>query len=354
MITLPVNLKKSYDVLIGRNLLSETGKLLATRIKPCKAVLVCDNTVAGLYGDVVSNSLSQAGFETISYRFAPGEASKNPATLISLLEFMAKNEVTRSDLIVALGGGVTGDLAGFAAAVFLRSIRYIQIPTTLLAAVDSSVGGKTAVDLKGGKNLMGAFHQPEWVLCDVDTFSTLGNDLFSDGICEMIKASVIADPGLFDLLCCGKQIDDLPDAIAKSIAVKASLVSQDERDKGVRQLLNLGHTVGHAIEHLSHFTVRHGQAVAAGMAVIARASARAGLCEGSAADAIQQALLSHALPVATPFDSYSLAAAATSDKKRLGKTINLVVPTAIGSCSLHPLPMESLPAFIQLGLEGSI
>ncbi|MBR2431292.1 MAG: 3-dehydroquinate synthase, partial [Clostridia bacterium] len=194
-----INASTEYDVLIGKDLLGKTGELCAEVIKPCKACIVTDDTVASLYLGVVDASMKKFGFDTVKFIFPHGEYSKNTSVLVELLEFLASNELTRSDCLVALGGGVVGDLCGFAAAVYMRGIKFIQIPTTLLAAVDSSVGGKTAVDLKAGKNLAGAFHQPARVICDYSTLDTLPSETFADGCAEVIKYGAICDRSFFDI-----------------------------------------------------------------------------------------------------------------------------------------------------------
>ena len=254
--------------------------------------------------------------------------------------------------MAALGGGVTGDMAGFAAAVYLRGIRYVQLPTTLLAAVDSSVGGKTAVDLAAGKNLAGAFCQPAAVLCDTDCLKTLPPDVFADGAAEAVKTGVLADPSLFTLFEDGTLTADPGAVIARCVQYKAGVVERDEKEQGERKLLNLGHTVGHAIEKCSGYTIPHGHAVAAGLAVIARAAERLGWTEGPIAERIAVCLAKNGLPTGTDFPAETLAEAALSDKKRAGGDITLVVPRAIGRCELKTLPVAELLPVIRAGLEA--
>jgi 3-dehydroquinate synthase len=252
-------------------------------------------------------------------------------TLNAALEFFAASRLTRSDLVVALGGGVTGDLAGFAAAVYQRGVRFAQLPTTLLAAVDSSVGGKTAVNLRAGKNLTGAFHQPEIVVCDTDCLRTLPEAELGNGLAEAIKYGVLCDRALFDRLSGGCPPALMSELIEACVRHKSFYVSKDEKDNGDRRFLNLGHTIGHAAEKCSGFTIPHGRAVAAGMAMIARAGERLGLTEPGTAAEIERALFQNGLPVTADYEATALLAAARSDKKLEGDEITLVVPRRIGA-----------------------
>ena len=253
MRSVTVKTSATYEVLIGSGLLQKAGEAVKKVISPCKAAIVTDSTVVHLYEETVRQSLTEAGFSVCTFVFPAGEASKNIHTLSHLLEFLAKEEMTRTDLIVALGGGVTGDLAGFGAAVYLRGIPFVQIPTTFLAAIDSSVGGKTAVDLEAGKNLAGAFYQPKRVLCDTDVLQTLPEVVFADGIAEALKYGVLGDAALFEKIAGGDFRQDLEEIIETCVSMKRDVVEEDEFDTGKRQLLNLGHTFGHAIEQKSHF-----------------------------------------------------------------------------------------------------
>ena len=256
MDTVKIECSRPYEVLVGAGLLDTAGEHIARTTGCQTAAVVADDTVDALYGDRVQVSLERAGCRVVRFRFPHGEQSKTIATYVQLLHFLAENRLTRSDAVVALGGGVTGDLAGFAAATFMRGMALVQLPTTLLAAVDSSVGGKTAVDLPQGKNLAGVFHQPSLVLCDCDTLDTLPADVFRDGCAEVIKYGVLCDAQFFESL--QKPVNEQREAvISRCVRIKSDIVSRDERDKGERQLLNLGHTIGHAIEQCSGFTVSH-------------------------------------------------------------------------------------------------
>lgn len=347
-----IRTSSKYDVLIGRGLLTSCGKLLRDVTEPCRAAVVTDSTVKSLYLSQVQQSLKKAGFEVCSFTFPAGESSKNMATLSALLEFLAEQHITRTDCVAALGGGVAGDLAGFAAGCYLRGVRFVQIPTTLLAAVDSSVGGKTAVDLAAGKNLAGVFHQPVAVFCDTDCFNTLSEETFSCGVAEAVKTGVLEGEELFSLLEAGGARKHIDEIIARCVAYKGKVVAEDEFETGLRKTLNLGHTVGHAVEKCSNYAIPHGQAVSIGMAVIARASAKLGYCAEAAARRIVMALKNNGLPTATDFSAEQLASAALKDKKRAGGNITLVIPKGIGNCVLQTVPVERLLDIIQAGLEG--
>ena len=350
--TIPVRTSPAYTVQIAPGLLGRCGSLLQAMLPPCRMAVITDDTVAPLYLERVVRSLTDAGFAVVSYVFPAGEAHKNMDTLSAILEFLAREHLTRTDCVAALGGGVVGDMAGFAAAVYLRGIRYVQLPTTLLAAVDSSVGGKTAIDLAAGKNLAGAFLQPAAVLCDTECLQSLPADVFADGAAEAIKTGVLSDESLFALFEDGTLTAAPADVIARCVAYKAGVVERDETEQGERKLLNLGHTVGHAIEKCSGFCIPHGHAVAAGLAVMARAAERLGWTQEPIAGRIAACLAKNDLPTGTDFSAADLARAALSDKKRAGDTITIVVPRRIGTCQLRKLPVSELEALIAAGLEG--
>jgi len=347
-----------YRVQIGPGLLKTCGESLAPVIGPCRLGLVVDSTVAPLYLDTVTDSLRRAGYDAAVYIYPAGEAHKNFDTLAEILEFLASRQLTRSDCVAALGGGVCGDMAGLAAALYLRGVRYVQLPTTLLAAVDSSVGGKTAIDLKGGKNLAGAFLQPSAVICDTDTLRTLPPAVFADGAAEAVKTAVLSDAGLFNCMeDGGLQLLEPAPVIAACVKYKAGVVERDEKEQGERKLLNLGHTVGHAIEKCSGYTIPHGHAVAAGLAVITRAARGLGWMSEDAVkqhdgDRVCSALEALGLPISTDFSAGELAEAALADKKRRGDIISIVVPRGIGDCFLKTIPVTELKAVFQAGLEG--
>ena len=346
-----VTASKNYDVLVGRGLLQELGQHCKNLTKAQKVAIVSDSNVWPMYGQRAVKSLEDAGFcGTVSYVFPAGEESKNGETFLSLLNFLATEKLTRSDCIIALGGGVVGDMTGFVAATYLRGIDYIQLPTTVLAAVDSSVGGKTAIDLPTGKNLVGAFYQPKLVLCDIDTLDTLPEDIFRDGCAEIIKYGVLYDPQLFTHLQEKAMDFDRKAVIARCVELKRDVVAADEFDRGERQKLNLGHTIGHSVEANSHFTVSHGKAVAIGMAIVSRASAKQNICSVETAAKIENILRSFSLPTATADTAEEIYEGALSDKKRFGNTVNLIVPVEIGNCIIHTVTTQELKPFIEAGL----
>ena len=350
MKTVHVNASREYDVLIGSGLLPSLGEHAARISKVRRVCIVSDSNVWALYGETAKSSLLDSGLEVTSFVFPAGEESKNGTTYLQLLNHLAENQLTRSDLIVALGGGVVGDLAGFVAATYLRGIRFIQVPTTLLAAVDSSVGGKTAIDLPAGKNLAGAFCQPNLVLCDTDCLNTLPEDIFRDGCAEVIKYGILYDPQLFAYLSETALAFDREKVIARCVELKRDVVAEDEFDTGARMKLNLGHTIGHGVEAQSNFEISHGKAVAIGMAIVTRSACCAGLCSAETRDAVLAILEKFALPISCAYTSESLYLSALSDKKRSGGTVNLIIPKAIGGCAICPTPVTQIHSFIEAGL----
>ena len=343
MKTVEVRASGAYTVKIGSGLLDALGRELSA-LASGSVLVVTDSNVAPHYLQRACASLRQAGFAVCSVEIPAGESSKNLENFGLLLRVLAQKRLTRTDTVVALGGGVTGDLAGFAAASYLRGVRLVQVPTTLLAMVDSSVGGKTAVDLPEGKNLVGAFHQPALVLCDTDTLDTLPEAVFREGCAEVIKTAILFDRPLFRQLAQQGTGFDREDVIARCVAHKRDIVAEDEFENGSRRLLNLGHTVGHAVEKCSGYTVSHGAAVAIGTAVMARAFCREDREENLAV------LKKFGLPLETDFTPEELAQAALSDKKRQGDTVTLVVPTAVGHCELCSIPVSELQSVIEAGL----
>lgn len=323
-----VNASVSYDVLIGKGLLEQSGSLIRDVLGPCRLAILTDETVAGLYLDRLMNSL---GDGCMTHVIRPGEQSKTIDNAMRFIQSMAEYGMTRSDAVIALGGGVVGDLAGFAASVYMRGIPFIQIPTTLLAAVDSSVGGKTAVDISAGKNLVGSFHQPSLVICDTDTLVTL------DGFAEVIKYAFLSDVTLLDC--------PLEEMITRCVSIKRDIVGADEFDHGQRALLNFGHTVGHAIEKLSGYTISHGEAVAKGMVRAARIARQMGLEDCT--EAIQGTLERYGFDLSCQYDAEKLFEAALSDKKRNGTGITLVLPISLGKCGLYNMPVSQFKELLE-------
>ena len=352
-----VSTGRPYDVLIGRGLLGEAGTQLKAVLrpdaslseKPCQAALITDTQVGPLYAAPVKASLEAAGFSCEVCEFPAGEASKTIGTYTGLLDFLADKKLSRSDCLVALGGGVCGDMAGFAAATYLRGIPFLQIPTSLLAMVDSSVGGKTAVDLPAGKNLVGAFHQPCLVLCDPDVLSSLPEAFCRDGSAEVIKYGMLGNEAFFESLGETPILEQAEAVIETCVSMKRDVVEADEFDTGERRKLNLGHSFGHAIEKCSRFGISHGLAVAAGMAIVTRAAVRKGFCEPSALPRLLSLLERYRLPLGTDFSARELAAAALSDKKMAGGKLHLIVPETVGRCRILPVPPTELASWLNAG-----
>jgi 3-dehydroquinate synthase len=349
--TIDVTASTPYQVEIGRNILPSLGqRLRALCPKARRVVLVTDDSVFPLHGQAALDSLSHAGLEATAYILPHGESSKTAQNLMEVLNFLTTQHLTRSDCLVALGGGVIGDLTGFAAAVYMRGIAYIQVPTTVLSMVDSSVGGKTAVDLPAGKNLMGAFWQPRQVLCDISLLDTLPEAIFTDGCAEIIKTAVLFDPDLFRCLARDGKAFDRESVIGTCVGHKRDIVNEDEFDTGRRSLLNLGHTLAHAAEACSDFSLSHGRAVAIGTATVCRAAAKAGLCSAALAAEVTALLEKFGLPTRTDIPIEQLMVPMLSDKKRSGDTVKVVVPRALGQCELRPMNAAELQAFMASGL----
>lgn len=310
-------------------------------------VVVTDENVKPFYLDRYMQNLQSVGFDVYSFTIAPGEESKSGEVYLELLNYLAEIPLTRADALVALGGGVVGDLTGFAAATYLRGIKVIQVPTTVLAVVDSSIGGKTAINLPAGKNLAGAFHQPALIWRDVTMLESLPADTYLNGMAEVIKYGVLADADLWSLLLNYANVqNNMPEIIDRCVSIKNRIVAEDEFDTGTRQLLNFGHTIGHAIERASDFAVSHGFAVAKGMAAIADISARQGWCSRECAQEIIQLLENYGFDLSIDYSMDELYNIMLSDKKRKGGVIDLVVPERIGKCVLKRLTTEELKGIL--------
>jgi len=350
MNTVTVCASKTYQVQIGKGLLAAVGETAKQLISVQRVAIISDSNVWPLYGKTVTDSLENARFVVQHFVFPAGESSKNGLTYLEILNFLAESKFTRSDLLIALGGGVVGDITGFAAATFLRGISYIQIPTTLLSMVDSSVGGKTAIDLPAGKNLAGAFYQPILVLCDTDALNTLPENIFREGSAEVIKYGILYDTQLFAHLEQHGLAFDRQAVITRCIELKRDVVAGDEFDRGARQMLNLGHTVGHGIEAAADFTLSHGACVAIGTAIVTRAAEKLGFCSTETRNKILNIFQYFNLPITTDTDSDTIYEHALSDKKRSGDTVNLIIPQSIGNCIIHKVTLAEMKTFIEAGL----
>lgn len=347
MITVPVRVSCEYDVLIGSGLLGQVSdKILAMFPEVKKIAIITDENVAKFYLESVAMSLVSAGFSVVSSAFPAGEDSKTGEVFLSLLSWLAESQVTRSDLIIALGGGVVGDLTGFTAASYLRGVPFVQIPTTLLAMVDSSVGGKTGIDLPEGKNLAGAFYQPRLVVCDPEVLATLPGDIFNDGMAEVIKHGMLGGGDLLDKLQEMPVHNRLEEIIAANVRIKRDIVQNDEFDVGERMLLNFGHTISHAIEVLSGYDISHGRAVAIGMAMITRAAVKKKFCSPECLLILEDLLSRYNLPDRTDYSPEDIYNAALKDKKRTGGEITEVIPVARGRCELRKMRVEELVEWV--------
>ena len=344
-----VETEPAYDVLIGSGVLGDVGMRCALTVGGRRAIVVAGSNVFGIYGGKIINELENAGFATATYVFQAGEKAKNPETLFEIINCAAEHNLDRNDLFVALGGGVCGDLCGLAAALYYRGTAFIQLPTSLLAMVDASVGGKTAVDLPSGKNLAGAFHQPSLVLCDTDFLHTLPSENMADGMAEAIKCACLGGNEIFSVFE-NNTLSCMEDIIGFCVELKAKLVAKDEQDTGARRLLNFGHTLAHAIEKCSGYKISHGAAVAVGMAVMTRGCVRLGLCEQGVDERLEVLLRRNGLPTHSSIPLDELLAAARNDKKRSGEDITLILPYAAGECRLVTLPFSDFDSIVRVGM----
>ena len=331
-----VKTSRPYEVLIERGSLAKSGEYIAQVTGSRKAAVITDDNVEKYHLPTVLDSMKKAGFECSVYAFPHGEQSKCLENLGNIFDFLCDSGITRSDIVVALGGGVVGDITGFAAASYLRGVDFVQIPTTLLAQVDSSVGGKTAIDIKGGKNLVGAFKQPALVICDSDTLKTLPEEVLSEGMGECIKYGMIRDGKLFELMESHDldTVDDIMDEMVyKCVDIKRQVVENDEFDRGERMILNFGHTLGHALEGWHKYTgISHGAGVAAGMCMITDKLAP------QLSDRLKKCCAAYKLPTGSDIPMSELLPFCSKDKKNEKKDINYIICKEIGKCEIVKVP----------------
>ena len=339
-----INVSKPYEVLVENGLFSRAGEIIFGLKKGGKVMIVTDINVGKLYANKLKNQLNSIGFSAQIFTTNGGEQSKSTTEFAKLLETLAENEFTRTDTVVALGGGIVGDLSGFVSACYLRGIDYVQIPTSLLAMVDSSVGGKTAVNLTAGKNLAGAFYQPICVLVDPELLSTLPKKEYSCGMAEVIKYGAVFSNSLFKILENGERAV-LEKVIADCIKHKKSVVEIDEFDNGCRQKLNFGHTIGHAIEKLTDYKLTHGQAVALGMLFITDRAVKKGYCSEEAQLRLNKVIKNNGLLLQQNFDINSLLKYTFNDKKRKGDFITVVIVKEIGESITEKMSIEKWQEF---------
>ncbi len=337
---------KPYDIFIEHNILPQAGKYIRNLTKAIRTVIVSDSNVAPIYSEIVKKSLEENGFETSVFVFDAGESSKRLSTIEKMYTHFFEHNITRTDIIIALGGGVTGDMAGFAAASYLRGIDFVQIPTSLLSQIDSSVGGKTGVDLPTGKNLVGAFWQPRLVLIDPETLNTLPNVFFTDGLGEAVKYGCIKSSSLFGRMEKENVKDFIDDLIFECVSIKRDVVEHDERDTGERAILNFGHTFGHALEKLTNYSgLTHGEAVSIGSVLITRISEEKGLTKKSTTERLIELLKKYNLPTTADFTLDEILKATRGDKKSTGKAIKFIMLKEIGECFINKINTDSFSEF---------
>ena len=347
---LTVKVDKSYDILIGQDILGSIGHRAKDLNGLGKVLVVSDDIVHSLYGDVVYNSLKEAGYNVFEFTFNHGEKSKNLNTFSQIINFLAEQGFVRSDLIIALGGGVVGDISGFVAASYMRGIDYIQVPTTLLSMIDSSVGGKTAVDLEAGKNLVGAFYQPRLVLIDTNTLLTLPCIEYKNGMGEGIKYAVLEGGELKDLVLDGVKLSDTQSItrfVYLCVDSKRKIVEEDEKESNIRRLLNLGHTFAHAIEKLSLYEIPHGLCVAAGLDIIARISNAHSKLSDVDYMTILNILEKYELNNMNPYTIDQMIDIIKLDKKVESDNINFVMPYAFGDCRIEKVQLSKIKEFVK-------
>lgn len=345
---------QSYDIVIERGGLNQVGDWLRTLWGDKKVAIISDNRVAKLYASIVEKSLEKAGFQVVRFEFLQGEASKNLTTVSKVYDFLATQGMTRSDGIVALGGGVVGDLAGFAASTYMRGISFVQIPTSLTAQVDSSIGGKTGVNTALAKNMVGTFAQPDGVFIDPEVLSTLGHRELIEGMGEVIKYGLIQDTELWEELeamdgSVESILEHAESIISHSCLVKRDHVVADELDNGIRLYLNFGHTIGHAIEATAGYgQVMHGEAVSMGMVQLSRVAEEKGLMPKGITQKIEEMCRKFGLPVTYEnWDKEALYQALTHDKKARGTNLKLVIVPELGKAAIHQIPLQEMKDFLE-------
>ena len=343
-----VKTTREYSVLVGSGAISQLKEELPLVTNANRILVVSDDNVAPLHLDSLLSKLSD--YNTYSLILTHGEENKNIETVLSILTYLKENSFDRDDLVIALGGGVVGDISAFASSIYMRGIDFINIPTTLLSQVDSSVGGKTGVDFCGAKNIVGSFFQPRLVICDTDYLKTLPEDIFSDGCAEVIKYAFIGDDELLPIIEDGikKNIDEI---VYRCVYDKDLVVSRDEFDRGDRALLNFGHTIGHAVESLSDYKVSHGKAVAIGMSMITLGAEKLGVCPTGVYDRLVTVLKANSLPTTTNTDKDDIMSAVRNDKKKSGDRITAVLPIDMCCCVTRKLTFEMLSEYVNGALS---
>ena len=334
----------SYDVCIGEGLIERAGELARFP----RMAIVTEENVAPLYLEKLRASLEAAGVEVFEKVLPAGEQTKCMQYLMEIYEFLLESKLRRSDAVAALGGGVIGDLAGFAAATSMRGIGFVQIPTSLLAQVDSSVGGKVAIDFGGAKNMVGSFYQPDIVLADTGALATLPERQFRAGMAEVVKYAAIADESLINTIESG----DVAQMVTRCVQIKADVVEQDPLDKGVRALLNFGHTAGHSVESLSDFSLLHGEAVAVGMSIMTRVGEYMGETETGTAERLDAIMKAQGLDTRCSYSAEDIVAQMGMDKKAEADGVRAVLISRIGDAHTRHMTSEEMLGYVRRALEA--
>ena len=345
-----VNGSTSYNIVVEHDILGRVGELMRDKFASEKALIVTDSNVAPLYLNTVDASCKDADYETYSLVITPGDSSKSIDIYVNILQFLADHQFATTDIIIGLGGGMITDLVGFVASTYKRSMKCVLMPTTLLAMVDAAIGGKTAINLSNGKNLVGTIHNPSIVLCDPNTILTLSEDSLQEGYAEIIKYGILTGYEVIDMLKDAAYSKDYYDVICISIAIKRDVVEMDESDSTVRQFLNLGHLVGHAIEAANNYSISHGKAVADGLVIEARAAAMSGFISMLPYLEIVSILKEFKFDTTHSYNIDELAPYLVEDKRIHGGEINIILPVAIGNCVMQSMDSSELVDYVRRGL----
>ncbi|MBQ2916294.1 MAG: 3-dehydroquinate synthase [Clostridia bacterium] len=340
-----VKTSREYSVFVGSGAVENISCELKELLKAKKIMVVSDDNVAPLHLEKLLNRLC-GSFECFTHILKNGEEHKNIEAVLGILSHMQEEEFDRNDTIIALGGGVVGDISAFSASIYMRGIDFVNIPTTLLSQVDSSVGGKTGVDFGGAKNIVGSFYQPRLVICDTNYLNTLPENIFADGCAEVIKYAFINDKELLSVIEDGikKNIDDI---VYRCVCDKNDVVSNDEFDRGLRGLLNFGHTIGHAVESLSSYRISHGSAVSIGMRIVTEAFEKVGICKNGVTEKLISVLKANDLPLECGYSVENIINAVRKDKKKSGDSISVIVPKELCKCEIEKMSFEKLYSVIK-------
>lgn len=340
--------KNSYNIIVGENLLKNTGYLIKKNINNfgSNIAIITDRLVFKIYGEILRKSLVKCGFSVFIFTIPNKESSKNFSTLLGIYNFLAQRYITKKDVIIALGGGVVGDVSGFVACTYLRGIRYINIPTTLLSQVDSSIGGKNGVNLSDYKNLIGTIYSPSLIICDISLIKTLTEKVFLSGLGEVIKYAAIFSKELFNILCSQDIYSNIKDVIVRCIKIKKNVVQIDEFEKNIRTKLNFGHTVGHALERYYSNRISHGEAVCVGMCYITEKSFKAGITSFYSFLKLKSLIKKYKLPTSLKFNFEDVFNNILKDKKIFGNVIKICVIKKIGHSTILTMPVLKFRRFL--------